>query len=313
MAQIIYKQNLKMISNKNIFDPSETQVPSDWPYRKNSKMVRVDNFLWHAQIFENVKKKQRPFFFLIHGTGGAVHSWRHTVETLYAEADLIAIDLPGHGFTQETDKIDYSLVTIARLLKNLIEVLEIEIIDLVIGHSAGAAIAIELCIQTHSKKIKHLIGLNPSLVPPPASYNFLLNPLIKPIASSNGFTSFLSLITQNTSLIENLLSSTGSKLNLEQEKLYKRILAKNDHLKGAIKFMASTNLFELLDKSRNLKTKSTFILGKEDPWIQIEPLKKIIEKYFPNSQVIENSGGHLMHETHSLKISDQILKIFNES
>ena len=110
-------------------------------------------------------------------------------------------------------------------------------------------------------------------------------------------------------MVENLLASTGSELNLEQKKLYKRIFSSDKHLKGAIQFMASTNLLELLNKSRYFKNSSTFILGKDDPWIKINPLKKIIYKHFPNSKIIENSGGHLMHETYPTKISKQILNV----
>jgi magnesium chelatase accessory protein len=302
-----------MISYKNTFIPNESQVPPDWPYRKNSKMIYVDNFLWHVQIFEKKEKQLRPVFLLIHGTGGAVHSWHNIVQTLRDKADLILIDLPGHGFTQESYLNDYSLSKMALLLKNLMRVLEIDLIDLVVGHSAGAAVAIELCIQNDPKLIKGLIGINPSLVPPPVSYNILLNPWISPLATSKGLTSLLSLIAQNSPLVENLLASTGSELNLSQKKLYKRIFDQNKHLKGAIKFMASTNLFDLLEKSNQLKTNSTFILGKEDPWVRARPLKKVINENFPKSKIIENSGGHLMHETCTTIISEQIIKIFTES
>jgi magnesium chelatase accessory protein len=302
-----------MISYKNTSTPDISQVPSDWPYRTNSKMVNANNLTWHVQIFKKEQKQQRPLFLLIHGTGGAVHSWNKIVENLHSIANLILVDLPGHGFTQENYENDYSLAKMAYSLKNLLEVLEIEFIDLVVGHSAGAAVAIELCFQNDLRRVNSLIGINPSLIPPPVSYNMLLRPWISPVATSNGLTSILSLITKNTSLVENLLESTGSKLNPDQKKLYKRIFSNNNHLKGAIKFMASTDLVGLLNKSKYLKIKSTFILGKEDPWIQINPLKKIISKHFPCSKIIENSGGHLMHETYPVKISKQILETFIES
>ena len=301
-----------MINHKNSFNPSESQVPADWPFRENSKMVKTNDFLWHVQIFKNQSERDRPLFLLIHGTGGAVHSWYEMVEDLHNKADLILIDLPGHGFTEERSNNDYSLSGIALLLKKLLIVLNINKINLVIGHSAGAAVAIELSIDNNLQQIAGLVGLNPSLVPPPISYNFFLNPWVSPLVASKGFTSFLSFATQNTSLVENLLISTGSKLDFNQKKLYKKIFSQDKHVKGAVKFMASTNLLNLLGKSNDLKTKTTFIVGKEDPWVKINPLKAIIVQNFPNSKIIENTGGHLMHETYPKKISSQILTAFNE-
>ena len=300
-----------MFNHKNSFSPNESQVPTDWPYRENSKMINIDDFLWHVQIFKK-NRQNRPLFLLIHGTGGAVHSWHEMVEVLHNEADLILVDLPGHGFTQESHNNDYSLSRISSLLKRLLAILNINRINLVIGHSAGAALAIELSIKNNLQQITGLIGINPSLVPPPVSYNLLLNPWVSPLVASTGFTSILSFVTQKTPLIENLLTSTGSQLNSNQKKLYKKIFLQDKHLKGAIKFMASTDLFYLLSKSKHLKTNTTFIIGKEDPWVKVDPLKKIIAQNFPNSKIIENTGGHLMHETCPKKISAQILTVFND-
>tara|TARA_A100001011_G_C14281745_1_gene831902 strand:- start:885 stop:1781 length:897 start_codon:yes stop_codon:yes gene_type:complete len=288
--------------------PDKDQVPTDWPYRKNSRIIEVDKIKWHVQIFKNNKKKQRPLFLLIHGTGGAVHSWKNIITPLFVNADLISIDLPGHGFTYEKHENDYSLPRITELLINLLNALKIENLDKVVGHSAGAAIAIELSLQTNLGKVNHIVGINPSLVPPPPIFNTLLNPIITPFVTAKSFTSLLSSITRNTTLVDNLLTSTGSELNKDQKNLYKRIFQKNRHLNGSIKFMASTNLTELLLKTKNLKTSSTFIIGQQDNWVKREPLLKILKQYFPSSKIIENIGGHLLHETYPEKISEQILK-----
>ena len=114
-------------------------------------------------------------------------------------------------------------------------------------------------------------------------------------------------------MIENLLRSTGSELNNEQKALYKRIFSRKNHIRGSIKFMSSTDLYTLLGKSRDFETKSTFILGEHDLWVKKNALQRILKKFFPKSQLIINSGGHLLHETNPEKISNQVLKIFKEN
>ena len=76
--------------------------------------------------------------------------------------------------------------------------------------------------------------------------------------------------------------------------------------------MSSTDLSTLLRKTRDFETKSTFILGEHDLWVKKIALQKILKKFFPKSQLIINSGGHLLHETNPEKISNQILEIFRE-
>ncbi|HRD99357.1 MAG TPA: alpha/beta fold hydrolase, partial [Rubrivivax sp.] len=37
---------------------------------------------------------------LLHGTGASTHSWRRLVPLLARRAGVLAVDLPGHGFSE---------------------------------------------------------------------------------------------------------------------------------------------------------------------------------------------------------------------
>ncbi len=60
-----------------------------------SRFVEAAGIRWHVQ-----RMGEGPPLLLIHGTGAATHSWRALLPLLAQHFDVIAPDLPGHGFTQ---------------------------------------------------------------------------------------------------------------------------------------------------------------------------------------------------------------------
>jgi magnesium chelatase accessory protein len=45
------------------------------------------------------KTHRRPTVLLLHGTGASTHSWRALAPLLARRCTVVALDLPGHGFT----------------------------------------------------------------------------------------------------------------------------------------------------------------------------------------------------------------------
>ena len=72
--------------------------------------------------------------------------------------------------------------------------------------------------------------------------------------------------------------------------------------------MAETDVRGTLQKVHLLNCKFVFIIGKKDSWVREKDLKKILEKYFPNTEVLELDGGHLLNETHAEEITKLISK-----
>ena len=69
-------------------------IPADWPYREVSRHIACKPHLWHAQEFGT-----GPLVLLLHGAGGATHSFRHLIPLLSPHYRIVALDLPGQGFT----------------------------------------------------------------------------------------------------------------------------------------------------------------------------------------------------------------------
>ena len=70
-------------------------IPADWPNRNASRHVFCAPHLWHVQEIGS-----GPTLLMIHGAGGASHSWRGLVPVLADHYHLVIVDLPGQGFTR---------------------------------------------------------------------------------------------------------------------------------------------------------------------------------------------------------------------
>ena len=101
-----------------------------------------------------------PLLLLVHGAGGATQSWRHLLPLLATSYRVVAMDLPGQGFTKSGAQQRMGLVTMAQDLSGLC-------LDqgwepkAIIGHSAGGAIALEMARHMHPAP--PVIGINAAL------------------------------------------------------------------------------------------------------------------------------------------------------
>ncbi len=83
-----------------------------------------------------------PAVILIHGFGGDLGNWLFTQEPLAANAQVYALDLPGHGQSSKGLK-DASLGGLAKTLLGFMSAVGAESAHL-IGHSLGGAIALKV-------------------------------------------------------------------------------------------------------------------------------------------------------------------------
>jgi magnesium chelatase accessory protein len=266
------------------------RVPPDWPHRAHSRSVRVGPLDWHVQVVG-----RGPTALLLHGTGSSAHSWAECVPRLAAHATLIVPDLPGHGFTTGARPASLTLPRIAADLEALLDALRVPPPALVVGHSAGAALALRWAIGAATPP-RELLGFNPSLVPPPAAYTMLVGPLLAPIATSSVVARALAALGARTRLVGSLLDSTRSALPEAQRARYAALFRDPAHVRGALGFMAAADLPALVTDARNLSTRTTFVLGSRDAWIPEQPLRRILADAFPEATVLRWEGGHVLHE-----------------
>lgn len=281
------------------------RIPLDWPNREHSRIISVGDLDWHVQL-----NGKGPVVLLLHGTGSSTHSWSDLIPLLENHAQVLVPDLPGHAFTLGAKLDDLKLDEIARSLQLLIDQLRIEAPTIVVGHSAGAPLAIRFALAA-AKQPKLVIALNPSFIPPPAVYTSFFGPLLGPITRSSTLSSLLASFSPSLGMVDKLLDSTNTILPESRRVYYRKLFERSDHVRGSMNFMAAADIQKVLTEADLYQGKLICVLGKQDAWIPVKPLERIVRDYFPAAEILTWEGGHIMHELEPRKVAQLILDGLN--
>lgn len=281
---------------------------ADWPNAERSQFVEAGGLKWHVQIMGK-GAEHRPAIVLLHGTGAATHSWAALMPLLAKSFYVIAMDLPGHGFTGTPNGFGLSLPGMSQLVLALLTKLKVEPFA-IIGHSAGAAIGAEMIL---SGKITpaHLIAINGAFKPfdglaahvfPVVAKLIVLNPITILALSRNG---------GDIGRVRALLDGTGSKLDSQTIGFYARLFGTAGHVNGVMGMMARWELGKLAPRLPKLAVALTLIVGTGDKTISPQ-VSKDVKAIVPNANLIELQGfGHLAHEEDANAVAAIILKILS--
>jgi len=262
---------------------------ADWPNHAASRIVSAAGFRWHVQIMG-----RGPVLLALHGTGASTHSWRDLAPLLAQHFTVVAPDLPGHGFTATPDRHHMSLQGIARSLGVLLKELDLSP-EVAIGHSAGAAIMVRMALDGIITP-RLLVSLNGALLPLPSMPSELFSPLARVMASVPFLPQFAAWQAGSMGAVEQMIRSSGSKLDDRGIALYRRLVSNPGHVAGALEMMAEWNLRAFGRDLPSLKTPLLQIVGGQDGTIPPEDAKRI-EKLLPHATTIKLPGlGHLAHE-----------------
>ena len=153
---------------------------SDWPLADHSRTIDVKPHKWLVQ-----EMGEGPTALLLHGAGGSTHSWAGLLPVLSRNYHAVAVDLPGQGFTRAGTKLRLGLPRMSMDLNALLDDQGWQP-ELIIGHSAGGALALHLAESLdHPARV---IGINAALEPfeGPAAWLF---PMMAKMLAINPFTS----------------------------------------------------------------------------------------------------------------------------
>ena len=260
----------------------------DWPGREHSRFVAAGDLNWHVQL-----RGQGPPLLLLHGTGASSHSWRGIAPLLEQRFRLIVPDLPGHGFTSGRLRGGPTLDGMAEALGALLEALDVDRPQ-VAAHSAGAAIACRMAI---SRTVAGSItAFCPALLPMGGAAAPLFGNLAKALFLNPLAIGLFGAVARTPGQVERFLErSTGSRIDAEGLKLYARLFADPDHLKGTVAMMANWRLEPLERALPHLPVPLTIVHGADDRAIRSADARRAAR--LANAEFALLPGlGHLLHE-----------------
>jgi magnesium chelatase accessory protein len=270
-----------------------------WPHSDQSRLHRVRPHEWHVQ-----EMGQGPTLLLLHGAGGATHSWRHLMPLLADRFHVVAVDLPGHGFTRLGSRHRSALDTMARDIASLCE-------DqgwtpaCVIGHSAGGAVALRLAgfLPGHPR----VVGLNPALQPFQGLAGALFPVAARLLAMTPYFVDIALRGMAAPNRVATLLAGTGSRVDADGIACYGRLFKDRAHVDGALLMMAQWKLDGLLADLPKMQASCLFLTGSNDR--TVPPVSAVEAAARMPDAVVESFDGlgHLMHEEAPERVAARII------
>lgn len=261
---------------------------ADWPNRAASRFLEAAGMRWHVQVMG-----AGPALLLLHGTGAATHSWRDVMPKLAGTYTVVAMDLPGHAFTQPPSKNSLSLPGMAAAVAALLRQMNISPVRAV-GHSAGAAVLVRMAVERLFTP-DDLISFNGAFFPVSGVAGQFFSPLAKAFANATMVQRMFAKMADRKS-VERLLRDTGSVIDAEGVALYQRLFSNEGHIAGTLGMMAAWDLHWVPQDLRNLPVPITLVAASNDRTI---PPARAAEaaKLVPRATLVEMKGlGHLAHE-----------------
>jgi magnesium chelatase accessory protein len=273
----------------------------DWPNREASRFVEAAGLVWHVQVMG-----QGPVVLLVHGTGASTHSYAQLAQILAKAFTVVIPDLPGHGFTDLPPPERLSLPGMAEDLGQLLQAMDLRP-ALAVGHSAGAAILVQMALDGHSKP-DTLVSINGALLPFGSIAGQFFSPLAKLLALNPFVPRFVSWRASNPEAVARLIRNTGSNLEPEDVALYGRLFQTENHVAAALGMMANWDLFALERNLHRLDVPLVLAVGGGDRAIRPEDAFKVRE-LLPAAKVVLLRGlGHLAHEERPEQVAEVVVR-----
>lgn len=264
----------------------------DWPNREASRFVEAGGLRWHVQCAGD---RREPAILLLHGTGASTHSWRDLLPLLATHAFVVAPDLPGHGFSDAPPgRIGYTLPGMARGIAELLHALALKP-RLIAGHSAGAAVAVQLCLDALAAP-KALLGLNAALLPMPGVVGSMFSPMARTLAINPLVPRLFAWSAAWPGTLSRLLEGTGSSIDARGRELYGRLVRSPAHVAAALAMMAGWDLETLARRLPELRCPLQLVVGERDRTLPPDLAWQAAQR-IPGCRIARLPGlGHLAHE-----------------
>ncbi|MFC3614265.1 alpha/beta fold hydrolase BchO [Lutimaribacter marinistellae] len=270
-----------------------------WPLNHLSRRVASPPHRWHIQ-----ESGSGPVILLLHGAGASTHTWRHLFPRLESNNRVVAIDLPGQGFTRMGSPARCGLTAMSADIGTLCQTLDLRP-ALVVGHSAGGAIALDLAQRLPDSPA--VVTINAALGRFDGMAGWLF-PLLAKLLAITPFTAVaFTAGGPNPARARRLIEGTGSHIDADGLDLYARLISDPSHVDATLKMMSQWDIDPLLDRLSDITARCLLLTGSADTAVAPEVSARATS-LIPAARNIDLAGlGHLAHEEAPDTVSDHIL------
>ncbi|MCO8143852.1 alpha/beta fold hydrolase [Rhodovulum tesquicola] len=266
-----------------------TRDGSDWPNREHSRFVRHRPHYWHIQ-----EAGVGPVVLLLHGTGGATHSWRDVFPILARHYHVVALDLPGQGFTRMGARQRCGLDSMSQDIAALLDG-EGLLPDAIVGHSAGAALALRL-VRDLKRPPKAIVGINAAVENFKGMAGWLFPMMARMMALNPFSASEISRWLGNATGVEYMIAGIGSRISPEGLALYRRLVADRNHTDATLAMVAQWTLDGLWHDLPGIEVPTLLLVGETDRAVPPASSARAAAR-LPRAEIVRMPGlGHLAHE-----------------
>lgn len=278
-----------------------------WPLNVQSRRIHYPPHHWHVQ-----EMGHGPLALLLHGAGASTHSWRDVIPLLAQSHRVIALDLPGQGFSRAGNRQRLGLPRMAEDIAALCTAQSWQP-DLIFGHSAGGAIALELATRlvTPTGQPPDIACVNAALGPFEGVAGWLFPVLAKVLALNPLTPTLFTLGADKVARARRLIESTGSHLSPEGLALYARLIGDRAHVDGTLQMMAQWDVAPLLSRLGTIPNRCLLITGTGDLAVPPETSARAAAQMPRATTLTLDDLGHVAQEEDAARVVAVILDLGN--
>ncbi len=273
-----------------------------------SKYININGVNIHYRDWNSDKKEVGGKVVFLHGFYGSTYSWNKSVEEVAKRGFyVIAIDIPGFGYSSKELGLDHSLTGRANLIWEVLTKIDSQYIILqdlpwnLVGHSIGAAIVTK--IVELKENIGVIILVDPSINNNTDNLYKLFTwypPVRRWIAVATEYYFF-----QYNQINRYLESAYNQRPSDEDLKGYLEPIQQN----GAA--IAASDIFtrgndERVDLSK-VRITTLIVYGEKDSWINKAEIDRLDQEIRFSRVVIIPNAGHVPQETHADEFNKLLL------
>lgn len=240
---------------------------------------------------------------LIHTIGQSLYTWRGMFNSLSAHYRVLAIDLPGFGYSDRPDTFGFTVEDYADVIGLFLDAMGIESTHIA-AFSMGAAYATSFAL-THPERVGRLVMISPGGITGemPVAVRMIDSPIFGIAAS----------MLYNYKTVEKLLNDAVFDLtNITGEVVqeYYRPIADGLSRRSVRKALQYFDDETVMAGLRSLAVPVLMLVGSEDKWHPVQGASTaLFHSAISNcGYAVIRNAGHLMHEEKPERVVDAILE-----